>query len=519
MVKFFKKERPEVARRPRPQARHPGAVRAGHHRHPLPAAAGPGQLAEVAHPAGPQAQHLRRLQRRPRAARAAPRAASRSPPTRAARSSPAASFRDLSVRFFDETLKHRDTGLGGWGRLHLATPKSTCTTVDSVAPTKTYAVGPVATTTAVGLPLRLRGRRRARSGSPGSPYLTGTVTALGVQNRAFYGLAVGTSPRPPSWCRTTCCRSTSPAPVTGKQRRVVLPSVAVNVPKGQNLYLVATAISDTFALMGPRVPGVVLHRRHGGASPSGGPLSSLLWGACVPSPRCCWSCVLAAATPAATGSGRRPRPTGQRPTTATRAGSRPPTGCRGEIAAPLPRWMRSPPPDRHPQQVAGRARASRRRSGTSTTPAARSAAYLLTADLRTQGPAGRLHQRRSRTPYRPAEPDAGPQQAGGGAASTATSSTSATPAPRSASARTGSAARSTAPRRLEQRVLLRRHGHPQIDVLPMMPVVKEPPEARDHQRQLALGPAGRDRRLQPEWGRTVRLPDHRRPAAATCGWC
>lgn len=166
-------------------------------------------------------------------------------------------FRDLSVRFFNETLKHRDTGLGGWGRLHLATPKSTCTTVGSAAPTKTYAVGPVATTTAAGLPLPYevaKGPLRVA----GSPYLTGKVTALGVQNRAFYGLAVGTSPLTAKLVQNNVLPLNEPTPVTGKQRRITLPSVAVNVPRGQKLFLVASAVSDTFALMGARVPGVVL---------------------------------------------------------------------------------------------------------------------------------------------------------------------------------------------------------------------------------------------------------------------
>jgi ABC-2 type transport system ATP-binding protein len=166
-------------------------------------------------------------------------------------------FRALSVRFFDETLKGRDTGLRGWGRLHLATPASTCTTVDSVAADKAYAVGPVATTTAAGLPLPYEvaeGPLRIA----GSPYLTGSVTALGVQNRAFYGLAVGTSPLTAKLVQNNVLPVNEPTPVTGQRRRIALPSVAVNVPKGQKLFLVATAISDTFALMGSRVPGVVL---------------------------------------------------------------------------------------------------------------------------------------------------------------------------------------------------------------------------------------------------------------------
>ena len=38
-------------------------------------------------------------------------------------------FRALSIRFFDEQLKGIETGLGGYGKLHIATPDSTCTTV------------------------------------------------------------------------------------------------------------------------------------------------------------------------------------------------------------------------------------------------------------------------------------------------------------------------------------------------------------------------------------------------------
>ena len=91
----------------------------------------------------------------------------------------------------------------------------------------------------------------------GSPYLTGKVTALGVQNRAFYGLAVGTSPLTAKLVQNNVLPLNEPTPVTGKQRRIALPSVAVNVPKGQKLFLVASATSDTFALMGARVPGVV----------------------------------------------------------------------------------------------------------------------------------------------------------------------------------------------------------------------------------------------------------------------
>lgn len=48
-----------------------------------------------------------------------------------------------------------------------------------------------------------------------------------------------------------------PEAVTDARRRIELPAVAVNVRKGQSLYLMVTAVSDTFAGMGSRVPGLV----------------------------------------------------------------------------------------------------------------------------------------------------------------------------------------------------------------------------------------------------------------------
>ena len=45
--------------------------------------------------------------------------------------------------------------------------------------------------------------------------------------------------------------------VTGERRRIELPAVSVDVPKGQNLYLLTSALSDSFVGFGSRTAGVI----------------------------------------------------------------------------------------------------------------------------------------------------------------------------------------------------------------------------------------------------------------------
>jgi ABC-2 type transport system ATP-binding protein len=165
-------------------------------------------------------------------------------------------FEALSRRFFDEQLKGRRTGLRGYGRLHLATPASTCTTISSPDPTATLPVGTVASPTAAGAPVAYEiapGPLRLA----GTPHLTGRMTALGVHSRAFYGLAVGTNAADATLVQNNVLPVDEPSPVLGEERRIDLPSVAVDVPAGQKLYLLVSALSDSFVGMSSRTPGVI----------------------------------------------------------------------------------------------------------------------------------------------------------------------------------------------------------------------------------------------------------------------
>ena len=166
-------------------------------------------------------------------------------------------FEDLSIRFFDEKLKHEDTGLTGYGQLHLATAGNTCTTVRSATPTKSFAVGTVATNETVGAPIAYKvadGPIRIA----GTSYLTGTMYAAGVNNRAFYGLGVGTSPADAQLVQGNVLPVNELLPVGGEKRRIELPSVAVNVPKGKSLFVLAMPFSDAFPGFGSRTPGAIV---------------------------------------------------------------------------------------------------------------------------------------------------------------------------------------------------------------------------------------------------------------------
>ena len=166
-------------------------------------------------------------------------------------------FADLARQFMDEQLKDRDRGLRGYGRYHLATRDSRCTTVGSVAADTTRRAGTVAIPTGAGAPIAYevaQGPVRIA----GSAHFTGRLTALGPQSRGFYGLGVGTSPADAELVQNNVYPLNEDGPVDGERRRVELPAVAVDVPEGQHLYLIASPVSDTFAGMNTRTPGAIV---------------------------------------------------------------------------------------------------------------------------------------------------------------------------------------------------------------------------------------------------------------------
>jgi len=168
------------------------------------------------------------------------------------------SFADLGLRFLQQNLQGRRTGLTGFGRYHLTTASGDrCVSVPTVAPTTAVELGEVVSTVGVGAPVAYPVAQGPLT-IAGSPTLDARLTTIGLDNRAFLGLAVGTSPLDARIVQNNMLPIRENGIAIDKPRRgVELPSVAVDVPAGQTLFLTVAPVSDMSVGFGSRVVGAM----------------------------------------------------------------------------------------------------------------------------------------------------------------------------------------------------------------------------------------------------------------------
>ncbi len=175
-------------------------------------------------------------------------------------------FADLGLRFLKHNLQGKKSGLTGFGKFHLTTAGGDrCVTVPAVSPSTSVRLGDVVSTVGVGVPIAYPVAQGPLT-IAGSPTLDGTITTLGLDNRAFLALSVGTSPADARIVQNNMLPMRENGIAINKPRSgVELPSVAVDVPAGQTLFLTVSPVSDMYAGFGSRVVGamtlkdVVLH--------------------------------------------------------------------------------------------------------------------------------------------------------------------------------------------------------------------------------------------------------------------
>jgi ABC-2 type transport system ATP-binding protein len=167
-------------------------------------------------------------------------------------------FADLGLRFLQQNLQGEKTGLTGFGRYHLTTASGDrCVSVPAVAPTTSVELGEVVSTVGVGAPVAYPVAQGPLT-IAGSPTLDARLTTVGLDNRAFLGLSVGTSPLDARIVQNNMLPIRENGIAIDKPRRgVELPSVAVDVPAGQTLFLTVAPISDMSVGFGSRVVGAM----------------------------------------------------------------------------------------------------------------------------------------------------------------------------------------------------------------------------------------------------------------------
>jgi ABC-2 type transport system ATP-binding protein len=169
-------------------------------------------------------------------------------------------FDDLGLRFLQQNLQGRKAGLTGFGAFHLTTAGGRCVTVPTVAPNRSVELGEVVSTVGVGAPIAYPVAQGPLTVA-GSPTIDATISTVGLDNRAFLALSVGTSPLDARIVQNNMLPVRENGIVLGKPRTgVELPSVAVDVPAGQTLFLTVSPVSDMSAGFGSRVVGAMRMR-------------------------------------------------------------------------------------------------------------------------------------------------------------------------------------------------------------------------------------------------------------------
>jgi pimeloyl-ACP methyl ester carboxylesterase len=166
-------------------------------------------------------------------------------------------FTTLQLRFFDVHLKGAKGAVPGEGAFALVTPDGGCLQSPRLGADKAFEAGTVTTPVGSAGPAQYVPLGAGPLRVAGTPYVDAKVTTLTPEARAFFALAVGTSPADATVVHSNLLPHREPSAVSGVARRIELPAVAVEVPAGQQLFLVVSPVAEMFTGFSSRVPGVM----------------------------------------------------------------------------------------------------------------------------------------------------------------------------------------------------------------------------------------------------------------------
>ncbi|HEX2294865.1 MAG TPA: alpha/beta fold hydrolase [Actinomycetota bacterium] len=171
-------------------------------------------------------------------------------------------FTKTTIAFFERVFSGRSTARLLPARYNFtAVDGETCLRLPALGKGKKVAVEPaggaIATTAAAGAPLQLEVAQGPLT-LAGVPELSGKVTSAALDGRAFFGLAIGTTPADARVVQNNLLPLRRAVPVADSEFEIELPGVAAEVAEGENLYLTVTPFSDLFFGHGSRAPGALV---------------------------------------------------------------------------------------------------------------------------------------------------------------------------------------------------------------------------------------------------------------------
>ncbi|MEU8221814.1 CocE/NonD family hydrolase [Kribbella sp. NPDC048915] len=167
------------------------------------------------------------------------------------------SFSALSIRFMRQHLLHQTSGLTGYGAYHLSTADGRCLTQRSLTANKRYPLGKIVVPTGAGLPVNLPIAKGPITVA-GTPKLTADVYTVVPRSAVYLALSVGADPLTAKVVQSNTMPLREERTARGVRRTVELPAIAVDVPPGQNLYLMVAPIADMYAGQRGPIPGVMM---------------------------------------------------------------------------------------------------------------------------------------------------------------------------------------------------------------------------------------------------------------------
>lgn len=166
-----------------------------------------------------------------------------------------ASFGDLALAFMENQLMGADHTMPSSTYSLATADNEACLHAESIGPTETVALDlPVVTPTGAGGPVYLPVAQGPLT-LGGIPTLSGDLVSAGVDQRAFVGLAVGTTPADAQLLSNNLMPVRSLLPGIQEGYTTELAGVSADLQEGQSLYLVVTATADQFFAHGSRTAG------------------------------------------------------------------------------------------------------------------------------------------------------------------------------------------------------------------------------------------------------------------------